>query len=175
MIQSKGVLIPGLGTFTFYQQKIQVSHQDYVLIQRPIFVIAEKFAATHQIKYIKVPVEGKIPVQHINYTYLHKHTGYSRDHLQLVVKHVVQTFSRDLFANQVAECVFDGIGKLKIKNQNVEMRFSKEFIEDLDTARKALLTPRAYIEESFKSLSTCKPKVILIFNPFVKSFMRSDK
>lgn len=163
MIQSKGIIIPGLGTFTFYQQKIQVSHLDYVLIQRPIFVIAEKFAATHQIKYTKVPVEGKIPVQHINYTYLHKHTGYPRDQLQLVVKHVVQTFSQDLYANKVAECVFDGIGKLKVKNQNVEMRFCKEFIEDLETARKALLTPRTYIEESFKSVSMCKPKALLVY------------
>jgi len=158
MIQSKGVIIPGLGTFTFYQQKIQVGHQEFLLIQRPIFVIAEKFAMTHQIKYTKIPVEGKIPVQHINYTYIHKQTGYNRDHLQLVVKHVVQTFSRDLMNNKMAECVFDGIGILRIKKQQVEMKFLKEFIEDLEAAQKAILTPKSYIEESLKNL--CRPKVL---------------
>ena len=54
----QGVNIPGLGTFTFSQKKLDVGNNKYILIQRPIFLLSEKFAQTHQVHYTKYHVSG---------------------------------------------------------------------------------------------------------------------
>lgn len=54
----QGVLIPGLGTFTFSQKKLDVGNNKYLLIQRPIFILLEKFCQTHQIHVTKYHVTG---------------------------------------------------------------------------------------------------------------------
>ena len=55
----QGVNIPGLGTFTFSQKKLDVGNNKYILIQRPVFLLSEKFAQTHQVNYTKHHVTGK--------------------------------------------------------------------------------------------------------------------
>ena len=69
MTQSKGVSIPGFGTFSFVQKKIDIGNSKIVLIQRPVFAISEKFAQTHSLQYTKYPVAGNIPVHPLNYFY----------------------------------------------------------------------------------------------------------
>uniref|UniRef100_A0A8C9CLB4 Coiled-coil domain containing 81 n=1 Tax=Phocoena sinus TaxID=42100 RepID=A0A8C9CLB4_PHOSS len=51
----KGVQIPGLGTFTFTRQKLDVGNNKFILIQRPIFIMAEKLVQTHGLKQNKRP------------------------------------------------------------------------------------------------------------------------
>ena len=42
----QGVNIPGLGSFTFSQRNLDMGHGRQVLVQRPVFQLAEKFAQT---------------------------------------------------------------------------------------------------------------------------------
>ncbi|XP_058400509.1 coiled-coil domain-containing protein 81 isoform X2 [Diceros bicornis minor] len=51
----KGVQIPGLGTFTFMRQKLEVGNNKFILIQRPIFIMAEKLVQIHGLKQNKRP------------------------------------------------------------------------------------------------------------------------
>lgn len=59
MTSNKGVTIPGFGTFSFTQKKIDIGNNKIILVQRPVFSIAEKFAQTHGLQYTKYPVAGK--------------------------------------------------------------------------------------------------------------------
>ncbi|KAF5927081.1 hypothetical protein HPG69_018348 [Diceros bicornis minor] len=55
----QGVQIPGLGTFTFMRQKLEVGNNKFILIQRPIFIMAEKLVQIHGLKQNKVYTPGK--------------------------------------------------------------------------------------------------------------------
>lgn len=46
----QGVAIPGLGTFTFSQVKLDVGNNKFLLLQRPVFVLQEKFVQTHALQ-----------------------------------------------------------------------------------------------------------------------------
>uniref|UniRef100_A0A2K6U0Q0 Coiled-coil domain containing 81 n=1 Tax=Saimiri boliviensis boliviensis TaxID=39432 RepID=A0A2K6U0Q0_SAIBB len=51
----KGVHIPGFGTFTFMRQKLEVGNNKFILIQRPVFIMAEKLVQIHGLKQNKRP------------------------------------------------------------------------------------------------------------------------
>ena len=54
----KGVNIPGLGSFTFVQKKLEIGNNKILLIQRPVFVLSEKFAQTHALQHSKHHTTG---------------------------------------------------------------------------------------------------------------------
>jgi len=54
----KGVQIPGLGIFTFMRQKFEVGNNKFILIQRPIFIMAEKLVQIHGLKQNKIYIPG---------------------------------------------------------------------------------------------------------------------
>eukprot|EP00745_Piridium_sociabile_P009478 TRINITY_DN16656_c0_g1_i5.p3 TRINITY_DN16656_c0_g1~~TRINITY_DN16656_c0_g1_i5.p3 ORF type:complete len:155 (+),score=23.79 TRINITY_DN16656_c0_g1_i5:1090-1554(+) len=54
----KGVHIPNFGTFSFSQNKLDVGNNKYVMMQRPVFNISEKFAQTHCLQFTKYNVPG---------------------------------------------------------------------------------------------------------------------
>ena len=56
---SQGVQIPNFGTFSFSQRKLDVGNNKFVLMQRPVFNISEKFAQTHALQFTKYNVPGK--------------------------------------------------------------------------------------------------------------------
>ena len=55
----QGVTIPGLGVFTFSQKKIDVGSNKFIVIQRPVFVLSEKFVQTHSLQYPKQHTSGQ--------------------------------------------------------------------------------------------------------------------
>lgn len=55
----QGVQIPSLGTFTFSQKKLDIGNNKFILIQRPVFNISEKFAQSQGLQYAKHHVPGK--------------------------------------------------------------------------------------------------------------------
>ena len=138
MSQTKGITIPNFGTFTFIQKKTDIGNSKYILVQRPVFVIAEKFAQTHALVHPKYPVAGNIPVHPINYAAIANETPFSRDDVETCVKHVLQVFNRSVQSKKNIEFTFTGIGKLQIRNCKVKMKFFKEFVNTVDQSGKAV-------------------------------------
>ncbi len=128
----KGVTIPGFGTFTFIHKRTDVGNNKYLLIQRPVFVLSEKFAQTHGLKFTRYPVNGSIPVHPLNYFYIQTQSTYSRDQIEQCVKHVLQVFNRSVAAQRNVEFTFSRIGKLQIRDGKVKMRFFKDFVNEVD-------------------------------------------
>ena len=138
MSQSKGVAITGFGTFSFIQKKIDIGNNKFLLVQRPVFAISEKFAQTHGLKSTKYPVNGSVPVHPLNYAAIANETAFSRDDIDLCVKHVLQVFNRSVASKKNVEFTFSGIGKLQIRDNKVKMRFFKEFVNACDGTGKVV-------------------------------------
>ena len=138
MTQSKGVSIPGFGTFSFVQKKIDIGNSKIVLIQRPVFAISEKFAQTHSLQYTKYPVAGNIPVHPLNYAAISVETAFSRDDIESCVRHVLQVFNRSVQSRKNVEFTFNSIGKLQIRNSKVKMKFFKDFVNNFDDTGKTV-------------------------------------
>ncbi|KAK7809073.1 hypothetical protein U0070_008782 [Myodes glareolus] len=78
----KGVQISGLGTFTFTRQKLEVGNHKFILVQRPVFIMAEKLVQTHGLKQNKVFSPGDIPVVPLNFVMISLEGPFNRDTIE---------------------------------------------------------------------------------------------
>ncbi|XP_068927169.1 coiled-coil domain-containing protein 81 [Petaurus breviceps papuanus] len=128
----KGVQIPGFGTFTFVRQRLDVGNNKFILLQRPVFVIAEKFAQMHGLKQNKVFTPGDIPVVQLNFVMISLEGPFNRDVVEGCVKETLLFLSRSISVKQNVEFTFKGIGVLMIRDSKVKMRFYKDFLCAMD-------------------------------------------
>ncbi|TEA26142.1 hypothetical protein DBR06_SOUSAS8510022, partial [Sousa chinensis] len=131
-LSAQGVQIPGLGTFTFTRQKLEVGNNKFILIQRPIFIMVEKLVQTHGLKQNKVYTPGDIPVVPLNFVMISLEGPFNRDTVERCVKETSLFLSRSISTKQNVEFTFKGIGVLVIRGGNVKMRFYKNFLFTMD-------------------------------------------
>ncbi|XP_064628540.1 coiled-coil domain-containing protein 81-like isoform X2 [Lineus longissimus] len=132
MTHQKGVHITGLGTFSFSQKKLDVGNNRYLLVQRPIFILSEKFAQTHGLNYQKYHTPGQIPVVQLNFAALAIESPFDRDAVESCVKEVLQALNRSVAAKRNVEFTFTGVGRLQIRDSRVKMKFYKDFVHSMD-------------------------------------------
>ncbi|XP_012869506.1 PREDICTED: coiled-coil domain-containing protein 81 isoform X2 [Dipodomys ordii] len=136
----KGVQIFGLGIFTFTRQKLEMGNK-IIVLQRPVFIMAEKLLQLHGLKQNKVYSPGDIPVVPLNFVMISLECPFTRDTVEGCVKETLLFLSRSISTKQTVEFTFKGIGVLMIKNSKVKMKFSKDFLCTMDgsgTLTKAL-------------------------------------
>ncbi|KAK3577401.1 hypothetical protein CHS0354_032249 [Potamilus streckersoni] len=138
MSQQKGVQIQSLGTFTFSQKKLDIGNNKFLLIQRPVFNISEKFAQSQGLQYAKAHVPGHIPVVQLNYAALSFESPYDRDSVESCVREILNAVTRAVGAKKNVELTFNGIGRLSIRDSKVKMKFYKEFITQMDGSGKLM-------------------------------------
>ncbi|XP_067890067.1 coiled-coil domain-containing protein 81-like isoform X2 [Heterodontus francisci] len=131
MSLQKGVHISGLGTFTFSQQRLDVGHR-LILIQRPVFVMSEKFVQIHGLSHAKQHVSGDIPIVELNFTFLALESPYDRDTVEGCVKETLQIMYRYIACNRNVHFTFKDIGVLTIRNNKIKMKFFREFLNSMD-------------------------------------------
>eukprot|EP00794_Sanderia_malayensis_P000559 gene559-1216_t len=130
--QQKGVAIPSLGTFTFSQRRLDVGNNKYILIQRPVFQLSEKFAQTHALDTTKYHTDGQVPIVPLNFSALSAEMTFDRDTVEGCVKEMLQALSRSVQFKRNVEFNFNGIGKLLIRDFKVKMKFNREFLQSID-------------------------------------------
>ncbi|XP_024428567.2 coiled-coil domain-containing protein 81 isoform X1 [Desmodus rotundus] len=128
----KGVQIPGLGTFTFMRQKLEVGNNKFLLFQRPIFIMAEKLVQLHGLKQNKVYTPGDIPIVPLNFAMISLEGSFNRDTVEGCVKETLLYLSRSISIKKNVEFIFKGIGVLMIRDGRVKMRFLKDFLFKMD-------------------------------------------
>jgi len=131
MTQQKAVHIPGLGSFTFTTSKLDVGHNKFILIQRPVFVLSEKLARTHRLTQSRYHVPGEIPVIQLNFTALSYVLNLDRDLVESSIKEVVNALSHNIEQCRSCEFAFTTIGNLVITNGNAKMKFLPTFLEKM--------------------------------------------
>lgn len=127
----KGVSIPGLGTFTFSQQTLDVGNK-IILIQRPIFLISEKFAQTHGLKQTKLFSAGDVPVVQLNFTSLSLESPFDRDTVEGCVRETLLLLSRSVALKRNVLFAFHSIGVISIREGKVKMKFYRDFLNSMD-------------------------------------------
>jgi len=132
MEQRKAVHIPGLGIFTFTSSKLDIGHNKFILIQRPVFILSEKLIKTHRLTQSKYHVPGEIPVIQLNFTALAIEINVSRDLVEASVKEIVNALSRAIDKMGACEFSFTTIGNLVISNGTARMKFLSGFLEKMD-------------------------------------------
>uniref|UniRef100_A0A8D2KRP7 Coiled-coil domain containing 81 n=1 Tax=Varanus komodoensis TaxID=61221 RepID=A0A8D2KRP7_VARKO len=136
-----GVSIPGLGTFSFLRQKLEVGHNKYILLQRPVFLLSEKLAQIHGLKFNKIHTPGDIPIVQLNFIVLSLEGPFNREIVEGCIRETLLSFSRSIASKQTVEFTFKGIGVLVIRDNRVKMKFYKDFLQAMDgsgTLLKAL-------------------------------------
>jgi len=158
LIQQKAVNISGLGMFSVLKRQLDLGNNGMLCVQRPIFILSEKFAKTHNVTFTKYLSAGEIPVVQLNYAVISLDIGYKRETVEICIKEVIGTFARMLNSRKVAELTFRDIGRLVCKEGKAKMKFSKDFIRTLDGSRSILLNPlnllRPQTTDSFISRSS---------------------
>ncbi|XP_044143033.1 coiled-coil domain-containing protein 81 [Bufo gargarizans] len=132
MSLQKGVQIPGLGTFTLSRQKLDVGNNKFIIMQRPVFLLSEKLAQVHGLKFNKVFTTGDIPIVPLNFIALSFACPYNRDTIEACVRETLGAFSRSIATKQNVEFTFRSIGALIIRDLKVKMKFYKEFVNSMD-------------------------------------------
>lgn len=177
MRRQKAVHIPGLGSFTFTTSKLDVGHNKFILIQRPVFVLSEKLVRTHRLTQSRYHVPGEIPVIQLNFTALSYELNLDRDLVDASIKEVVSALSRKIEQSRSCEFAFTTIGNLIIANGVAKMRFLPSFLEKMgqreesscllesrpDTVDKAIVLPKIQPGNDI-SISSPTNKGIDIFN-----------
>ncbi|XP_074837475.1 coiled-coil domain-containing protein 81 [Carettochelys insculpta] len=129
---NKGVQIPGLGTFSFLRQKVDIGSNKCILIQRPVFLLSEKLVQTHGLKFAKIHTPGDIPIVQLNFVMLSLEVPFHRETVEGCVKETVLFFSRSIASKQKVEFTFKGIGVLIVRDNKVKMKFYKDFLQAMD-------------------------------------------
>ncbi|XP_030414743.1 coiled-coil domain-containing protein 81 isoform X1 [Gopherus evgoodei] len=129
---NKAVQIPGLGTFSFLRQKLDVGNNKFILIQRPVFLLSEKLAQIHGLKLAKIHTPGDIPIIQLNFIMLSLEGPFNREIVEGCVKETLLFFSRSIATKQNVEFTFKGIGVLVIRDNKVKMKFYKDFLQAMD-------------------------------------------
>ncbi|XP_060067467.1 coiled-coil domain-containing protein 81-like [Ylistrum balloti] len=138
MSQQKGVIVQGFGTFTFTQKKLDIGNNKFIMMQRPVFILSEKFAQTHGLQHPKYHVPGQIPVVQLNFAAMSFESPFDRDTVENCVKEILGAVSRAVGARKNVELTFTGIGRLSIRDSKAKMRFYKEFINQMDGTGKLM-------------------------------------
>jgi len=138
MRRHKAVNIPGLGSFTFTTSKLDVGHNKFILIQRPVFVLSEKLVRTHRLTQSRYHVPGEIPVLQLNFTALSYELNLDRDLVEASIKEVVNALSHNIEKNRSCEFAFTTIGNLIITNGTAKMKFLPSFLEKMGQREGAL-------------------------------------
>ncbi|XP_048643902.1 coiled-coil domain-containing protein 81 isoform X1 [Marmota marmota marmota] len=163
----KGVRISGFGTFTFTSQKLEMGNK-FILIQRPVFIMAEKLLQTHGLSQNKVYSPGDIPVVPLNFIMISLESPFNRDTVEGCVKETILFLSRSISIKKNVEFTFKGIGVLVIKDGKVKMKFYKDFLCNMDgsgTLIKALANRPNTVDSVLSSREALKrrPGSILLF------------
>uniref|UniRef100_A0A8D2IV75 Coiled-coil domain containing 81 n=1 Tax=Varanus komodoensis TaxID=61221 RepID=A0A8D2IV75_VARKO len=152
-----GVSIPGLGTFSFLRQKLEVGHNKYILLQRPVFLLSEKLAQIHGLKFNKIHTPGDIPIVQLNFIVLSLEGPFNREIVEGCIRETLLSFSRSIASKQTVEFTFKGIGVLVIRDNRVKMKFYKDFLQAMDgsgTLLKALSNVYRQVDEVLASIGT---------------------
>uniref|UniRef100_A0A671RLI5 Coiled-coil domain containing 81 n=1 Tax=Sinocyclocheilus anshuiensis TaxID=1608454 RepID=A0A671RLI5_9TELE len=159
MFMRKGVYIFGLGTFTFCQQKLNFGNK-HILIQRPVFILAEKLSHYYGFKQIK-PQATDVPVGPLNFSALSAEGPFQRDAVERCVRETLHLLLRAAATRPSVSHAFPGIGVLTFRQSRVKMLFCRDFISALDGTGK-LSSASASVSHSERDFSVFEPAGICL-------------
>jgi len=120
MSKKKGIVMPGFGTFSYIETRLEIGNNKIILKVKPFFTLSEKFAKHHSVEYAKDNINLSIPVAKLNYATISEKTKqkYSREIVKLVLSEAFTSIDHILRKEGVITIPFKGLGVLKIRDVN---------------------------------------------------------
>ena len=120
MSKKRGLVLPGFGTFTFVEQRLDIGNNKQILKLKPYFILSDKFAKYHAVEFEKDYVNLAIPVSRLNYAAISEVTRrkYSREIVELVLNEAFTAIDYFLRTEGLINIPFNGLGILRIHDVN---------------------------------------------------------
>lgn len=120
MSKKRGVVLPGFGTFTFVEKRLDIGNKKELLKLKPFFLLSDKFAQIHYLDYEKDFVNTAIPVHRINYSAISELTKrkYSRDVVESILNEAFNAIDHFIRTDKVISLPFNGLGVFNVVDVN---------------------------------------------------------
>lgn len=144
MLQKKGIIIPGLGTFAFSMKNIFVGQKEAIEIHKPVFLLSEKLATSFGLQIQKNYISGSVPVVNLNFSSLAQQVGKNRDIVMGCIKEVILSLTRVMAKGESFVISFPDVCSLCVKNKKVHTSFFATFLSQLgisDECKSRLFSP----------------------------------
>jgi nucleoid DNA-binding protein len=118
MSRKRGVVLPGFGTFTYVEHRIDIGNNKELLKLKPFFLLSDRFAQLHRLDFEKDCVNTSIPVSRINYIIISEiaKRKYSRDIVEAVLSEAFTAIDHFLRNDGRINVPFNGLGSLIIND-----------------------------------------------------------
>jgi hypothetical protein len=118
MTKKRGVVIPGFGTFTFVEQRLDIGNAKELLKIKPSFILSDKFIQKHSIDFEKEFINETIPVSRINYVAVAEilNRKYSRDVVEIVLNEAFMAIDHFLRSDGQVSVPMHQLGCLTIND-----------------------------------------------------------
>ncbi|XP_052672232.1 coiled-coil domain-containing protein 81-like [Harpia harpyja] len=129
---NKAVRIPGLGTFVVVRERVVSKEKDPVVVERPVFHLANAIARDHGLRYGCIDIPGHQHFEQLPYAQIASDNAVSEGTVQLCVERTMRLFRVCLENRDNVALVWRDVGMLIIQGRDVKMRFYTDFLKRLN-------------------------------------------
>ncbi|KAM6115519.1 coiled-coil domain-containing protein 81-like [Phoenicopterus ruber ruber] len=134
----QAVRIPGLGTFAVVRARVASKEKDLVVVERPVFHLANAIVRDHDLQYGCTDVPGHQHFEQLPYAQIASDNAVSEGMVQLCMERTTRLFRVCLENRKNVALVWRDVGMLIIQGKDVKMRFYTDFLKRLNGTDKML-------------------------------------
>ncbi|KAK4809432.1 hypothetical protein QYF61_009687 [Mycteria americana] len=128
----QAVRIPGLGTFAVVRERVASKEKDLVVVERPVFHLANDIVRDHDLQYGCIDVPGHQHFEQLPYAQMAADNAVSESTVQLCVERTMRLFRVCLENRKDVALVWRDVGMLIVQGKDVKMRFYTDFLRRLN-------------------------------------------
>ncbi len=123
------MVIPGFGTFTFVEIKLDIGNNKHLMKLKPFFLLSDKFAQRHCLEFEKEHHNTAIQINRVNFSAVYdlSKRGYSRDIIETVLNEAFTAIDHFLRTEGQIAIPFNGLGVLRVSNVNPKPKKQAHF------------------------------------------------
>ncbi|XP_064374608.1 uncharacterized protein LOC135329609 [Dromaius novaehollandiae] len=123
LMQDKGVLLAGLGTFCTVREPLRPGKDDVLTVRRPVFQLEMDMVWLQRLQHPKVTLPDNVKIKPLKYRQLSLATSFSRRVVEDCVQETIRLFSAHVRNKEKVAFAFRDVGVLTCQEDKVHMSF----------------------------------------------------
>ncbi|XP_064374613.1 uncharacterized protein LOC135329614 [Dromaius novaehollandiae] len=123
LMQDKGVLLAGLGTFCTVREPLRPGKDNVVTVRRPVFQLEMDMVWLQRLQHPKVTLPDNVKIKPLKYRQLSLATSFSRRVVEDCVQETIRLFSAHVRNKEKVAFAFRDVGVLTCQEDKVHMSF----------------------------------------------------
>ncbi|XP_064374599.1 coiled-coil domain-containing protein 81-like [Dromaius novaehollandiae] len=123
LMQDKGVLLAGLGTFCTVWEPLRPGKDDVLTVRRPVFQLEMDMVWLQRLQHPKVTLPDNVKIKPLKYRQLSLATSFSRRVVEDCVQETIRLFSAHVRNKEKVAFAFRDVGVLTCQEDKVHMSF----------------------------------------------------